>query len=1242
VPGQQIASLRLTPAQARPGESVLVEALDADGEPVQATDVVINGVRGARQFVQFDSIGDYEVRAVAGDPGAMSAQSASVTVAHDDVAAALLPARFPILQARRPAAARTAYSIAFNAQDTDAYTVGLARAFGDDGADPAALTPASTVTSWVWDFGTGETVHTTSPEVEYDFEAHLAVDQEHQLFDVGCELTMADGSTSTVTRTLSVVNAYAVCRARGVLAPPVTAVSPAKKVFKAYQANAVVRNPESFPVTLTSRRFQWGEAQSERTTALTPLDAPVVIPEGASVTLSVSVGFDVVPADVHSFNVLWLGHDDSGRIVHIETTFDVPLPDHRTLGARWGQIAMTRMLAHGLDDVARYAGVDAVEDPGHDTDIVDSVTRLRERGGIGDLLVQHEGVEGGLGGVREGFGHVRVERGGLGGIAHRVRPVGLGGFGKLRAQGVQVGHGGLQDAVREAPAEQVPAQAQAAPAVAADGLEAIALRSGVDLAALNAVAVAEAPVGINATIVGSLAELFDNDSLATVLTRGSEAVEQPGAVGRVSLSQSLVDLGGWAKAIQLDLSGPDEGRVCDPDNLPDDAGEDWACQIVPKGDGTPEMVEWHRPARFLNARKGDLVLAPGGPAGFIGGLLGQVTPPQRYAHMGIMSRNYDMITHCTFADERLKDHPNGAIDLGPFGSEPAPTQGFEPDVLRYGWPGTITQWIGGATDTGRLADPAAVADPTSVAPGADVAEVDAVDPNGRVYKLAPFDRYPKVSFSGESWQVIPPLVIKPNPALETTEVRQALHRLADACRQDTGKTHYSFFAYSDARKALTDTSTVAGAWHEGTYPAVCSSFIWATARRLGLQLEGPGGLARPQDLEPADSPAVEVGDGTPDGLYLYTEDERTQAAKWFHERLHTEVMDNVKGKVKDKIGNIGAFDELLGGLINLLSDMADDVANQMCNAFASDWCDTDAKDSDRWSSPGTGIAVSPDDTMRWDGPDTGGLFGYAVPAVYAPPTVEQGPRYAWHFAPTKGTVHGTVRADGAPKRGALVQVNDSAWGTTHTGADGSYSLPKVPFGRYEVKAQFDRGDGALYNGSQTIDLEQVDQVVDFGLVQPREANRLMSITGSHYYMKYYVVGRNPRTDPAYPFGFTRGVTPVPDSMRTTAYTGSDFHGIFGVSSFLFNWLAGGTVQWAVNWSVCQDSALADKVAHALTDGVDFLSFGFIPDLFGSEVKGQDMRTGVLAPGAVAEDSIRIGPDDGTTGLLSFRLENLQL
>ena len=1169
MPEAQIASLRITPDRARPGEPVLVEALDANGQLVEGTDVVINGVRGARQFLQFEAGGDYRVQAIAGPPDVLSAQGTSVSVAPDTVVAGVIPARFPLLQARRPSAVRTPYSVAFTAQDTEAFTVSLAQAFDSEGADSAALTTASMVTSWTWDFGTGEMIQTTSPEVEYDFEAHLAVDQEHQLFDVRCDLALADGTTTSVARTLSVVNAYAVCRARGVLAPPVTAVSTARKVLKTFQASAVVRNPEAFPVTLTSRRFQWGDAENETMTALEPLAEPIVIPEGASVTLSVGVGFNVVPAEVRSFTVLWLGRDDEGRVVHVEATFDVPLPDHRTNGIRYGDISVTRMLAQGIKDVERAAQVNPVVDPDPRTGVAEALQRLRNHVDIGGAVLGHPGEGGDF---HPGWGKILVEPGHLGGIGA------IGGIGGIGNQHVEGHAAGEVQPVEPGPG----ANAQAA-------VHDVALRAGIDLDALHAVVEPAGPVGVTRDIASSLSSLLGDDTVANLLTGGGGGA----GIGRVEISQGLLDLSAWAETVRQGLSGPAEGRVCDPDNLPEDAGEDWACQVVPAGDGSPEMLEWHRPTRFVNARKGDLILAPGGPAGFIGGLLGQVTPPQRYAHMGIMTRNYDMITHCTFADERLKDHPNGSIDLGPFGSEPAPTDGFDPDVLRYGWPGTITQWVSGATDTGQLADPAAVADPTSVVPGADVKETPAVDPDGKTYNLTPFDRYPKISRTGESWQVVPPLVVKPNPALETTEVRQALHRLADACRADTGKTHYSFYAYTDARKALTDTSTVAGAWHEGTYPAVCSSFIWAVAG-LGLQLEGPGGLARPQDLEPTDAPAVEVGDGTPDGLYLYREDERTQAAHWFHERLRNEVLDNIKTKVRDKIGDLGKVDDLLGSLIDDLSDMADDVANQMCNAFASDWCEPPPK------TP----TSRPPRTRRRRQPRRHDALGRARH------------RRPVRVCRARG-LHATHRRAGPPLRLAL-RTDQGHHPRRREGRRRPPPRRPRPGQRRTVGHHPHRRGRHLPPPER-----RLRRVPGQGPVRPRRRGDLHQVADDQPPRGQprrrlrprptprgepaYVVHRQPLLHevlrrrkqpphrPALPFAFTRGVTPAPDSMRATAYTGSDFHGIFGVSSFLFNWLAGGTVQWAVNWSVCQDSALADQIAHALTDAADDLTFGwFLP------------------------------------------------
>ena len=75
---------------------------------------------------------------------------------------------------------------------------------------------------------------------------------------------------------------------------------------------------------------------------------------------------------------------------------------------------------------------------------------------------------------------------------------------------------------------------------------------------------------------------------------------------------------------------------------------------------TPETREVVTPARFLNALKGDVILSPGGN-GSIGGLLLQVTPPQHYSHSGIMTRNYDQVTHSTASEDRLMDYPNGSV-----------------------------------------------------------------------------------------------------------------------------------------------------------------------------------------------------------------------------------------------------------------------------------------------------------------------------------------------------------------------------------------------------------------------------------------------------------------------------------------------------------------------------------------------------------------------------------------------------
>ena len=80
--------------------------------------------------------------------------------------------------------------------------------------------------------------------------------------------------------------------------------------------------------------------------------------------------------------------------------------------------------------------------------------------------------------------------------------------------------------------------------------------------------------------------------------------------------------------------------------------------------------------------------------------------------------------------------------------------------------------------------------------------------------------------------------------------------------------------------------------------------------------------------------------------------------------------------------------------------MEDDVANQVCNAFNSDWRETEAKDSDQWKQQQPAYAISPENILRWDAP----LYGYAEPLVYATPRYEQVTLYRWKKVPTRGSL----------------------------------------------------------------------------------------------------------------------------------------------------------------------------------------------------------------------------------------------
>ena len=418
------------------------------------------------------------------------------------------------------------------------------------------------------------------------------------------------------------------------------------------------------------------------------------------------------------------------------------------------------------------------------------------------------------------------------------------------------------------------------------------------------------------------------------------------------------------------------GQPCQPGDPPPRPGV--SCQATGK---------WTiAPAHIANARKGDAILSTG--CGLVGGLLRQLSPPQRYSHTGIMTRDYYEVTHSTASEERYKDNPVGFQDSG----------GFDEKVLRYGWPGVVTQSVDQAFNGAWR-----------------------VDPSGKRYWQPDFHADP-ARCDGDV-ALVYPLVVKPPPGAPPS-ARERLRAAADIARTFDGIGHYRFYAYSNSSIAYSpafDAPADAG-WAAGTRPTVCSQFVWYSLKLAYIQLEGP-------TLEETDvALGAQLDSVTNDGLYLYTEEERRVAAYWLYGQLHNLAYAKA------------------GWLGDVLTDAADHFSNQFANCFVNDDCSSD-NDSEAWRNPGQGRAVSPDNMLFWDGPATGGVYGYSEPLVY------RGGEYVaettWQPSQGVGTIAGRVlhRGDAVPDASVTIAGLE-----LFTDANGYFRDDLIPAGTYEIVA----------------------------------------------------------------------------------------------------------------------------------------------------------------------------------------------
>jgi len=465
------------------------------------------------------------------------------------------------------------------------------------------------------------------------------------------------------------------------------------------------------------------------------------------------------------------------------------------------------------------------------------------------------------------------------------------------------------------------------------------------------------------------------------------------------------------------------GNPCDPDNLPENIPPGFVCQV------THETQTIGLPGRFLNARKGDVVLCPKGTAAssLVDGIFGQLTPPQQYGHSGIMTRDYEQITHCTASQPRMITYTEGNV----LSSQ---DEGLDPDAVKYGWPATITEKVDEAVNGQYYTDPASS--------------------TGAQYQLQSFNSSFSALPCGSALTIIPPLVVKPDPLLETAEIRKTLTEVADDAYSNTGKFHYRFYVFTDAAHATDAPKTgldSSSTWAAGTHAGVCSAFVWKMMKGRGVHAVGDSKYASQSELS---SYAVNVlglqvdpNGTTEDGLFYYTEPQRLKCGQWLWQQIYN-----------DAAGQAGGFAEFLSGAAYYYAD-------QVCNAFAADDAQTPSEPplvggvlgdlgfsnpvKQPWQSPGGGSAISPDNFLAWIGPDKGGVLGYNEPLSYEPPMVATVPVYKWAKVDKYGRVKGKVTLDGKPAAHVTLTLPGLQAGTD---AEGDYIFDKVPYGPCLLKA----------------------------------------------------------------------------------------------------------------------------------------------------------------------------------------------
>src|SRR5512133_540800 len=292
---------------------------------------------------------------------------------------------------------------------------------------------------------------------------------------------------------------------------------------------------------------------------------------------------------------------------------------------------------------------------------------------------------------------------------------------------------------------------------------------------------------------------------------------------------------------------PSTGDVCDPENPgTPPAGGVYSCQ--PTGEWAVASPGWTPQARIAKAQKGDTVMIRS-CSGFVRHVVSALVPHQLYTHVGLMTQNYVELRHSTGESAYIGNHVVGLKNR------------IEENALRYLWPGTITESIEEAFDSGR----------------------DLTGPDGLGYARVKGFAPGEVRCPNEQ-DIVFPRILKPAPDVEN-QVRPILHVAADKSRAIFG--HYRFGQYSSAQDTAQDDpnapapidDTAKGDKLFGRVPTVCSSFVRLALKAAGADLDKDKQLPTPTDMTKT----------SPEGLMYYHADERLNAGHQLYSAVYNAV-----------------------------------------------------------------------------------------------------------------------------------------------------------------------------------------------------------------------------------------------------------------------------------------------------------------------------------------------------------------